>query len=168
MSTCLTWISGSKLILSNNQSSATLWVLDTCLIVGLGPLIIILITASLSSKMYNWDSPREKCVLVRTVRCYLYMECTQRECKPIEITIDEYRKCSNHEFLLEQLKNCQGGKNLTQRRWRGLTTWKDLLENAFSDTATWQTKRQSSFSKSQVLWLDDHQFKQEELDSVGD
>ena len=41
---------GSKLILSDTQSSATLWVLDTCLIVGLRPLMIILITASLSSK----------------------------------------------------------------------------------------------------------------------
>ena len=41
------------LILSNNQSKATLWVLDTCLIVGLRPVIIIFITASLSSKTYN-------------------------------------------------------------------------------------------------------------------
>ena len=39
------------MILPNNQSSATLWVRDTCLIVGLLPFIIILITASLSSKM---------------------------------------------------------------------------------------------------------------------
>ena len=35
------WILGSKLILSNNQSRATLWVFDTCLIVGLLPMIII-------------------------------------------------------------------------------------------------------------------------------
>ena len=35
-----------QLPLSNNQSSATLWVLDTCLSVGLLPLMIILITAS--------------------------------------------------------------------------------------------------------------------------
>ena len=62
----LFWILGSKLILANNQSRATLRVLDTCLIVGLPPLIIILITASLSSKMYNWDSPWEECVLVGT------------------------------------------------------------------------------------------------------
>ena len=41
---------GSKLILSNNQSRATFWVLETCLIVGLLPFMIILITASLSSK----------------------------------------------------------------------------------------------------------------------
>ena len=29
----LIWILGSKLLLSNNQSKATLWVLDTCLII---------------------------------------------------------------------------------------------------------------------------------------
>ena len=30
VSTCLIWILGSKLALSNNQSNAPLWVLDTC------------------------------------------------------------------------------------------------------------------------------------------
>ena len=56
----LIWILGSKLIISNNQSSATLWVLETCLIVGLLPFMIILITASLSSKIYNKASLREE------------------------------------------------------------------------------------------------------------
>ena len=65
-STYLIWILGCKLILSDNQSSTTLWVLDTCLVVGLLPLMITLITASLSSKMYNWDSHWEECVLVDT------------------------------------------------------------------------------------------------------
>ena len=41
MSTYLIWILGSKLILSNNQSNATLWVLDTCLIVKLLLLMIM-------------------------------------------------------------------------------------------------------------------------------
>ena len=44
---------GPKVILSNNQSRATLWVRETCLTVGLRLLLIILITASLSSKTYN-------------------------------------------------------------------------------------------------------------------
>ena len=44
---------GSKSILSNNQSRATLRFRETCLIVGFRPLIIILITASLFSKAYN-------------------------------------------------------------------------------------------------------------------
>ena len=47
------WIFGTKLILSNNQSRATLWVRETCLFVGLLPLIIFLITASLSAKTNN-------------------------------------------------------------------------------------------------------------------
>ena len=37
----------------DNQSRATLWVLETCLIVGLLNFIIILTTASLSSNTYN-------------------------------------------------------------------------------------------------------------------
>ena len=60
VSTYLIWIFGSKLVLSNNQSRGTLWVLDTRLIVGLRPLIIILITASLSSKMYTTEIHLEK------------------------------------------------------------------------------------------------------------
>ena len=56
----LIWIFGSQLIRSNNQSRATLWLLETCLIVGLLPLIIILITASLSSNTYNKASWCEK------------------------------------------------------------------------------------------------------------
>ena len=56
----LIWILGSNLILSNNQSRATLWALETCHIVGLLIFIIILITASLSSKMYKKASLREE------------------------------------------------------------------------------------------------------------
>ena len=55
----LIWILGSRLIRSNTQSRATLWVLETCLIVGLLPLMIILITASFSSNTYNKASWRE-------------------------------------------------------------------------------------------------------------
>ena len=55
----LIWILGSRLIRSNNQSSATLCVLETCLIVGLLTLMIILITASLSSNTYDKASWRE-------------------------------------------------------------------------------------------------------------
>ena len=71
VSTYWIWIFGSKLILSRNLSSATLWVLDTCLIVGLRPLIIILITASLSSKIYDWNSPcEEECVCVYVIHIW--------------------------------------------------------------------------------------------------
>ena len=52
----------SKLILSNNQSSATLWERETCLIGGLLSLIIIWITAPWSSKNLNEVSKRESFV----------------------------------------------------------------------------------------------------------
>ena len=54
----LIWILESRLTRSNNQSKATLWVLNKCLIVGLLSLIIILITASLSSNTYTKASWR--------------------------------------------------------------------------------------------------------------
>ena len=66
MSTYLIWILGSKLIPLNNQSNATRCVPDTCLMVGLLLWIIILITASLSSKMFQRDSPWEECAFTRT------------------------------------------------------------------------------------------------------
>ena len=52
----LIWIFVSKLMRSNDQSRATLCFLQTCLIVGLLPFMIILITASLSSNTYNQAS----------------------------------------------------------------------------------------------------------------
>ena len=57
----LIWIFGSKLILTNDHASATLWVLDMCPIVGFIPLMIISIIVSLSSNMCNWDSPWAEC-----------------------------------------------------------------------------------------------------------
>ena len=70
----LIWIFESKLIRSNNQSKATLWVLQTCLIVGRRPLKIILITASLSWNTYNkaswcenWTFERTRSTLFKTL-----------------------------------------------------------------------------------------------------
>ena len=41
----------------------------------------------------------------------------------------EYKDISiTYLFLLEQLKNYQGGKNLTRKLWRGPTTWTDMLK----------------------------------------
>ena len=62
---------------------------------------------------------------------HVFLGCTQRDCKPNEIiSLKNTEKCSNHEVLLEQLENYQGGKNLTQRWLRGPTAWKDMLQNA--------------------------------------
>ena len=64
VSTYLIWILEAQVIGSKNKSRAFLWVLDTCLMKGLLPFIIILITASLFSKMYNFESSSEECMLM--------------------------------------------------------------------------------------------------------
>ena len=74
VSTYLFWILGSKLIRSKTKSRVILSVLDTWLMQGLLPFIIILITASLFSKMYNLESSSEECVwhvihLSEFIRC---------------------------------------------------------------------------------------------------
>ena len=60
------------------------------------------------------------------------------------------QRCQDHVFLQEQLKSYQGGKSLTQRLWHGPMIWKDMLENALSGTASWQTRKWSSFTM--VAW----------------
>ena len=79
----LIWICGSKLIRSKNQSSATLWVLETCLIVGLLPFMIILITASLFSNTCNkaswcenWTFEGTQSMLFRTLNIPRDCPCT--------------------------------------------------------------------------------------------
>ena len=63
-STYLIWILGSKLIRSKNKSRAILWVLDTCLMKGLLPFVIIFNIASLFWKIYNLESSSEECKLL--------------------------------------------------------------------------------------------------------
>ena len=99
---------------------------------------------------------------------HVHVGCTQRECNPNGTIVDEYRKCSNLEFLLQQLKNYQDGKSFTQRRVRGLTTWKDTRRNALKDVVSCQKKNTEQLYKVSTSCLDDHHFKKEELESVGD
>ena len=66
----------------------------------------------------------------------VFLGCTQRECKPNEHIVK--KRCFNHVFSLEQLKNYQGERNLTQKQWLDLTTWKDMLENALKGVRSFQ------------------------------
>ena len=77
------------------------------------------------------------------------------------------QKCLNHVFLLWQLKNYQGGINLTQKKLRGPATWKDMPENALRHAASRQTRVEQLYEVSSPC-LEDHQVKQEELESVGE
>ena len=48
---------------------------------------------------------------------------------------------------------------------RGLTSWKDLRKSALRGVVNWQTKRWSNWTE---LCFDDHIFKKEQLETVGE
>ena len=82
----------------------------------------------------------------------------------MKLLLNNIQRCLNHVFLLEHMKITRVGKKPTQRWWRGPTTWKVMLQNAMSDS--WQTKKVEQLCKVSSPCLDDHQFKQKELESV--
>ena len=83
---------------------------------------------------------------------HVFLGCTQRECKPNEIIIEQYKeKFESRVSAGAIVKITRVGKNLTQRRLRGPTTCKDMLKSALRDIANWQMGRLSSCTKLQLL-----------------
>ena len=70
--------------------------------------------------------------------------------KPLSNNI---RRGLNHVFLLEQLKHYQVGKSLAQKLWRGHTTWRDMLENASSDTVTCKQESGATLHEVSLAWM---------------
>ena len=78
----------------------------------------------------------------------------ERERKTNEINIDQYKEMSESRLPAG-----------ATRRLRGPTTWKDMLKNALKDNAN---KKTEQLYKVSSPCLDYHQFKKEELESVGE
>ena len=78
---------------------------------------------------------------------HVYLGCTQRECKENEKVIDEHRAMFESRIYAGATEKLpyQGVKNLTQRRSRDPTVWKDMPKNALKDISNWRTNRQSSY-----------------------
>ena len=68
---------------------------------------------------------------------HVYLWFTQRECKAIEIIVQEYTKKLESRISAGASKNYLGGKNFMQKQLYGLTTWKDMLRNTWKDTMNW-------------------------------
>ena len=100
----------------------------------------------------------------------VYLGHTQRECKPNENIIDQYREMFESRISAAATERLPGlGENLTQKTSRGPATWKDNFEkSALKDIVRWHTKKVEQFYKVSCPCLDDHKFKQEELESVGE
>ena len=90
-------------------------------------------------KVANWESVSWRTNIISWPRMFgMYSSRMQTEWK---LLLRNIQGCLNHVFLQEQLKSYLGGESLTQSRWHGPTTWKDMLENALSDIASWQTRK---------------------------
>ena len=99
---------------------------------------------------------------------HVYWRWTQRECRPNEIVIQKYKKCLNHVFLLEQQKNFQDGWNLTQKTVASSFDVGGHAQICMERYRELGNKRTEQLYTVSSACLDDHQFKKEELESVGE
>ena len=83
--------------------------------------------------------------------------CTQLECKPNADIVNQYGEMSNHEFLQQQLKSYQVGRNLTQRLHKlswNVCMWHELVDLTFFG---WETNLLEESQHGQELvanaWL---------------
>ena len=76
--------------------------------------------------------------------------------------------CSNQESLLEQLRSYSGGKNFTLKQSSGHTIWKVTRKRASNDISNWRITKTDQFYKVSTPCLVDHNFKNEELQTVGE
>ena len=76
--------------------------------------------------------------------------------------------CLNPKSLLELQKSYPTLRNLAQTFLHGFMIWKVMQRNAWNDIVTWRTKTTQQLHKVATPCIDDHQFKEEEMGSVGE
>ena len=100
---------------------------------------------------------------------HVHLGCTQRIFfKPYEISFDEQRKSSNHESLLEQLKLFQGGEKPHAQTVVWSYDMEGQAQKCVEGYCELTNKKTEQLYKVSSLCLDNHHFKKEELQSVGD
>ena len=100
----------------------------------------------------------------------VYLGCTQRDCKPNATIIEQKTKMFESRISAGATiiagvakKTSRANRSVVLRRGRTCS------KNALSDTVNWQTRKWSNqLYKVSSLCLDDHQFKQDKLESVGE
>ena len=69
----------------------------------------------------------------------------------MQLVFEQYTKMFESRISAGAAEKYRRGKNLTRKLWRGPTTWRDMLENASSDTANWQIGKWSNFTSFKSL-----------------
>ena len=89
---------------------------------------------------------------------HVYLGCTQRECQTSNDIVDNYRNMFESKIFAGATESCLILRNLAHTFPHDLMIWKLMQRNAWKDIAKWQTKP----------CIDDHQFKEGEIGSVGE
>ena len=86
--------------------------------------------------------------------------------------VDNYKSMFESRISAGAVENYQKPKlprNLRQTQsLHGLMTWKVMRSNAWNDIANQRKKQLNSYTKVATPCFDDHQFKKEEMGSVGE
>ena len=96
---------------------------------------------------------------------HVYLGCTQRECKSNESIIEEDRKMFASRISVGATEKYLVGTNRTRKQLVGLMTWKVMRRNAWNDVAN---KNVEQLYEVSTPCLDDHHYKKEELETVGE
>ena len=100
---------------------------------------------------------------------HVYLGCTQRECQISEDIVDNYKSMFGSRISAGRNEKLPEHKvSGTPETYTGSSYSYDMegtQRNAWKYTANWSTKLRSNYTRS---CLDDHQFKEEEIGSVGE
>ena len=100
---------------------------------------------------------------------HVYLVCTQRECQTSKDIVDNYRNMFESKISAGAAESYPILRNFAQTFLHGPMIWKVMRRNAWTDIVNWRTKQLNNKTKSQSTpCIDDHQFKEEYLGSVGE
>ena len=104
---------------------------------------------------------------------HVCLGCTQRECKPNEDIVNQCREMFESRMFESRIsatatEKYQSERKFTQKLSRGLTAWTDMRTNCVEWYCGRANKKTEQLYTVSTLRLDDHNFKKEELESVGE
>ena len=95
---------------------------------------------------------------------FFFLGCTQRECKPNEVSIEQFQEMLESRISVEATEKLPGWEKPHAKTVACPTTWKDMLKHASRNLRRLvEQKDRAACTQLQRLCLDDHHFKKEEL-----
>ena len=99
----------------------------------------------------------------------VYLGCTRRECEPTESLVDDCRKIIESRILAAATKKRLFDSGKSERKYYRAVLRHGKTRNEMHGTVqpTRHTKNMEQLYKVSAPYVDEHQFKKEELETVG-